>query len=266
MPKRKKYNLIILAGGEDELWCKQYGYKKKAFLPLLGKPMLARIIEAFRRSEYIDNIIVVGPRELNQLEAMRYVRKRLDESRSFVRNLLYAAFYIKAVIYKFANRHNGYLISVCDAAFLTPEMVKATLKTIAEHDPGLGLHYVQKETIADSGYPADKRSYMQIAGKTYTGSNIYYVKQFRKLFGALKDLALVRQYRKDPKKVLSYLGCENKDISGIEQALSKRLSTKVKFFVSPYAEMGVDVDKPADYEFAKRKLSEIESKEGSVNP
>jgi len=256
----KKYNLIILAGGEDEPWCQQYGHKRKAFLPLLGKPMLSWVVEAFAKSDYIDNIIVVGPKQLDQLDSMSYVRRRLNESRSFIRNLLYAVFYIKTAIYRFANTHNGYLISFCDAVFLTPDIINSTLKTITEHDPGIGLHYVQKETISNKGYPAQNRSYMDIAGKAYTGSNIYYVKQFRKVLLALKDLALVRKCRKDPKKVLNYLGCGGKDISGIEQALSKRLSTKVKFFVSPYAEMGVDVDKPVDYELAKGRLSEKDEK------
>jgi len=70
----------------------------------------------------------------------------------------------------------------------------------------------------------------------------------------LKDIALLREYRKDPKKILKHIGCEEKDIPEIEQVLSKKLSTKVKIFISSYAEMGVDVDKPADYEFAKVKL------------
>ena len=84
----KKYNLIILAGGRDTDWCRHYGYKRKAFLPLLGKPMLSWVIESFRKSEYIDKIIVIGPRELNQLDSMRHVYKHLFEKGSLIGNLL----------------------------------------------------------------------------------------------------------------------------------------------------------------------------------
>ena len=94
----KKYNLIILAGGEDTAWCRPYGYKRKVFLPLLGKPMLSWVIEAFRKSEYIDNIIVIGPKEMNQFDSMRHVRKHLSEGRSLIDNLLRAALYIKTNI------------------------------------------------------------------------------------------------------------------------------------------------------------------------
>lgn len=251
----KKYNLIILASGEDEPWCQQYGYKKKAFLPLLGKPMLGWVIEAFHRSEYIDNIVVVGPKELDQLNCMRYVRKHLIGGNSFIRNLLSAIFYTKVSIYKFARTHNGYLISFCDAPLLTTPIINATLKNIAESEPGIALHYVQKETITRGGYPVENRSYMHDADKkAYTGSNIYYIKKMSKLFGVLKDITLLRVYRKEPEKILKHTGCENKHIPEIEQILSKKLSTRVKIFVSPYAEMGVDVDKPSDYELAKIHL------------
>lgn len=252
----RKYNLIILAGGEDELWCRRYGHKKKAFLPLRGKPMISWVIEAFRRSKYIDNIVVVGPKELGRLNSRRYVRKRLAEGKSFIRNLGYAALYIKAVIYKFANNHSGYLISFCDTVFLTTDIINATLETITEFDPAIALHYVKKATIARNGYPVDNRTYVHIAGTDYTGSGIYYVKKFTKLLGVLNDIARLRQYRKTPQEILRYLNCEDKDLGEIEKALSKKLSIKVKIFISPYAQMGVDVDSPGDYEAAKLQFQE----------
>lgn len=253
----KKYNVIILAGGKNEQWCEQYGQKKRALLPLLGKPMLDWVIEVFHKSEHIDNIIVVGPKELDQLKSMHYVRKRLPDGKTFIQNLLYGIFYLKAIVYKFANEHTGYLISFCDAVFLTTEAIDDALMNITNHDPGAALHYIQKETIAKGGYPAEDRSYLTASQKDYTGSNIFYIKKITKLLGALKDIRMIRKYRKDPNGILKNLDCYNVDVATIEQRLSKRLSTKVKIFITPYPEMGVDVDKPADYELAKRKFAEI---------
>jgi len=254
----KKYNIIIMAGGENELWCQKYGYKKRAFLPLLGKPMLGWVIDAFHRSEYIDKIIVVGAEELKGLTSMRYVYKHLYGGNSFMRNLFTAIFYLKAVIYKFSNTHSGYLISFCDAAFLTTSSIDACLKNITEHDPGIGLHYVLKETLANAGYPTENRSYMRVGGKDYTGSVIYYVKKTRKLLRLFKDIILIRKYRKEPNKIFENIAPEVSSVSGIERALSKRLATKVKIFISPYAEIGVDVDKTSDYELAKIQLQKAQ--------
>lgn len=258
----KKYNLIILAGGENETWCNQYGYNRKAFLPINGEPMLGRVIHAYRKSKYIDKIVVVGSKELDQLAAMKYVHKRLGEGGSFIQNLVKAVLYIKTAIYKFRSKHNGYLISFCDAAYLNTEIIDETIENIDKHDPGLVIHYVQKETLAKAGFPVENRSYMPVAGKKYTGSNIYYVKHFRVLVKVLKDIVTLRSYRKNPKLILRHIGCEDKDFPGISEVLSHKLGNKTRIFVSPYAEMGVDVDKPIDYELAKIELEKTEETQG----
>lgn len=257
----KKYNLIILAGGENESWCDQYGYNRKAFLPINGQPMLGRVIDAYRKSKYIDKIVVVGSKELDQLTSMQYVYKRIPEGKSFIQNLLRAIIYVKVAIYKCSNKHNGYLISFCDAAYLKTDIIDATIENIDKHDPGLVFHYVQKETLAKAGFPVENRSYMPVAGEKYTGSNIYYVKYFRVLKNVLKDIVILRSYRKNPVKILEHIGCKGKDFPGIAEVLSAKLDTKVKIFVSPFAEMGVDVDKPIDYELAKIELDESRKEE-----
>ncbi|MBZ0167029.1 MAG: nucleotidyltransferase family protein [Candidatus Omnitrophica bacterium] len=251
-----KYNLIILAGGENESWCQQYGYNCKAFLPINGEPMLGRVIKAFRRSKYIDKIVVVGSKELDQLAAMKYVHKRIPEGASFLQNLLHGIFYIKAALYKFARSHNGYLISFCDAAYLNTDVIDKTIANLDPHRAGLVIHYVNKETLSAAGFPIENRSYMPVAGGKYTGSNIYYVRYFRKLAHVLGDIVLLRSFRKKPVKILEHIGCRDKDYNGIAEVLSRKLRTKVKIFVSPFAEMGVDVDKPIDYELAKIDLDD----------
>ncbi|MFT5388173.1 MAG: GTP:adenosylcobinamide-phosphate guanylyltransferase [Candidatus Omnitrophota bacterium] len=250
---------MILAGGEDEAWCHQYGYKTKPFLPLNGKPMLERVLQAFHASQYIDKIVVVGPKELDQLDCMKYVHRRVSSGRSFIENLLRGIFHVKTFIYKWAFNHNGYLVSFCDAAFLTTDVIDYTINTIDKHKPCLALHYVAKETIMKGKYLGENRTFMYIAGKPYTGANIYYVHKFRFIFRVLKDLMAMRRFRKQPSKMLQHLECEGKPFSYIEVVLSKMMKAKAKIFVSPYAEMGVDIDKPIDYELAKSMLEEDKS-------
>ena len=262
----KKYNLIILAGGDKDSWCTQYGCTKKALLPINGKPMLDHVVEAFQKSKYIDNIIVVGPKELERLDSMRHVRKHLHDKNSLVGNLLYAAMYLKTVIYKFANKHNGYLISFCDAAFLNTDIIDDTLRNMSQYDPGLVLHYVKKETLTEAGFPAEDRSYLPINGKPHTGANIYYVKKIRELFRVLTGLVAIRNRRKEPHKILEYLGCEGQEFPYIEKVVGQRMGTNVKIFVSPHAEMGVDVDKPIDYELAKDYYAKRSELKPAHNP
>lgn len=45
-------------------------------------------------------------------------------------------------------------------------------------------------------------------------------------------------------------------MQAIAEGLSNKLGMDVEVLVSPHPELGVDVDKPADYELALRKLPE----------
>lgn len=247
----RKYNMIILAGGEDQHWCKQYGYKTKPFLPLNGKPMLEYVVNAFDKSAYVDKIIVVGPDELDELDCMKYVHKRVQSGKSFVSNLLRGICYIKAALYKCAHKHDGYLISFCDAAYLNARVVNNTIENLVKHDPGFALHYVPKEVIGDAGFVTENRTFMYVKDKPYTGANIYFVKKFSAVLRVLRDLVTMRKYRKTPAKMLEHLECSDQPFSYIEQVLSRKMKVKAKIFISPYAEMGVDIDKPIDYELAR---------------
>ena len=128
----KKYNVIILAGGEKGPLSEATGYACKAMIPIHGKPMLDWVVDAFQQSRYVDNIIVVGPEELEQLASHRYVRQRIFTGVNLFQNLMHAVTYIKTVLYHNAGEHNGYVVSFCDAVFLTPDVIDETLGHIDE--------------------------------------------------------------------------------------------------------------------------------------
>lgn len=249
----KKYNLIILAGGEKGPLSKEYGCNSKALLPIHGKPMLDWVIEAFYNSPYIDNIVVVGGDELDKLSCMRHVRKRLPAGINVIQNLLHGMTYLKTNIYGASDKHNGYLISFCDAVFLNTEIINETIKNINESKSEVVFHYVEKNSFEKANLPA-QRTYLPIGGKHYTGTTIYYLKKFRMITKLLDELMRLRENRKDPEKILEMLGCKGKDLAGIESVLSERLSSSVKIYESPHPQLGMDVDKPSDYELAQQKL------------
>ncbi|MDP6445617.1 MAG: NTP transferase domain-containing protein [Pirellulaceae bacterium] len=251
----KKFPIILLAGGEKGPLFETTGYVEKALIPIHGKPMLSRVIETFQASERAAEIVVVGSPNLDDLPAMNHVRKRIFTGLNVVQNLLHAVTYVKHRLYAGAPDHNGYVISFCDAVFLTPEIVDDTLQSIEELDSDIILHYVEKNTFAEAGLPT-KRTYIPVGDKHYTGSTIYYVKKFSKVFAAMPKLVSLRKHRKDPEALLRLIGCEGADLPEIEEAISRELSAAVRICVSPHARLGVDVDKPADLELADTVLKE----------
>ncbi len=251
----KNFNLIILAGGKRKDWPQQYTCTMKAHLPIAGKPMLDWVIEAFHKSNIFKNIIVVGTKQLDNLNSMQYIKKRLAQGSSLLQNLVHAVLYIKFFIYKMAKSHQGYVISFCDAPLLTPRIIKNTLHNIDQSEADIVMHYVEKSTLIKAGLPSKDRSYMTIGGKEYTGTNIYYIRKSSLLLKCLPYIGRIRKVRKEPNKILELLGCTGKTFPEIEIILSSLLKAKVRIFTSPHPEMGIDVDKPQDYELINQLLA-----------
>lgn len=242
----KKFNLIVLAGGDKGPLYDTYGCAVKAMLPIHGKPMLDIVLKLWEESQCIDNTIVVGPAELDNLDNINLAHTRIFEGFHLVQNLIHAISYIKYSIYDEEPDHDGYLISFCDAVFLTPDIIKDTLNSIRDSNADIVLNYIEKQSFIDKGLPTN-RTWIELDGQNYTGSTIYYVKRFSPILQNLYKLVKLRANRKDPKGILKVLGCDDSSLLGIEESLSKELDLKVKINVSPHPELGMDVDKKQDY-------------------
>jgi len=259
----KKFNLIILAGAEKGPLYDAYGYENKALLPIHGKPMLDWVIEAFRETGYIDKIVVVGQKELDQLQSMRFVDKRIEATSNLVRNILRGIAYIRWTYYRYKPDHAGYIISFCDAVFLTPDAIKDALDNIKDNTHDLALHYVEKETFEKNNIHA-KRTYIPVDGKHYTGTTIYYIKKFSNLLNALHLLGELRKKRKDPHGLLGVMGLKDCTFPEIQEGLSAKLGRDVGVYVSGFPELGMDVDKPVDFEVAEEMLAPPWKKAGKI--
>jgi len=246
----RKFDLILLAGGSGPL-VRGTGYPSKALIPIHGKPMLAWVIDAYRQCDCIGNIVVAGPKVLDRLPAMRHVRRRVPAGHSLLQSFLHAALYTKFRLQR--GDHNGYLVSCCDAVFLTPDVIEAAVDNIRTTTPDVALHYVERSTYARAGLDV-ARTFIPVGDGEYTGTTIYYVRRLRRVLGAMRAVQKARKHRKQPFKLLSLLGEEPYSPSDVERILSARLSAKVGVFVLDRPEAGMDVDTLADLELARRWL------------
>ncbi len=249
----EKLNLIILAGGKKGPLFDTHGYENKALLPIHGRPMLDWVVEAFRASGCIDKIVVVGPEELNKLESMQFVDRRIDATPSLIRNIMRGISYVRWTWYRNSPGHSGYIISFCDAVFLTPEAIADTVAHIQSSTHDLVLHYVEKTSFENKGLPTD-RTWIPVEDKCYTGTTIYYVKKFSNLFHGLHLIGDLRKNRKNPEGLLGVMGLKGRSLQEIETGLSDRLGRDIGLYLSNFPELGMDVDKPADLELAKAIL------------
>ncbi|MBA62871.1 MAG: hypothetical protein CMJ76_10955 [Planctomycetaceae bacterium] len=250
------FNVIILAGGEKGPLYESTGHVQKALIPIHGTPMVSRVIDAFHKCEDVENIVVVGSADLDHLDSMKHVHKRISTGFTLIQNILHAIAYVKHRLYKSASKHNGYVISFCDAVFLTPQIISDTLNGIKNSQADIVLHYVEKHSFKLEQLPTT-RTYIPIDGKLYTGSTIYYVRRFKDLLAITPKLAKLRKVRKSPEQLLETIGCSGLDLAGIQSSLSRQLGINVQLCVSPHARLGMDVDKPLDLELAIQLLDSI---------
>ena len=249
------FNVILLAGGEKGPLYAPTGYLEKALIPIHGEAMLSRVIGALHRCPLVDQLVVVGSPRLDELEAMQHVRKRVFTGLNVVQNLLHAVTYVKYRLYDGRTDHPGYVISFCDAVFLTPQIVQATLQRITAEDADVVLHYVQRSAFEEAGLPT-QRTYLKVAGMELTGTAIYYVRRFKQVFSIMPQLVKLRKHRKHPKRFLELIGCHSEmSLQEVETAISERLGIHLRIVLSPHPELGMDVDKPADLKLAEQLLT-----------
>lgn len=256
----KKYNLMLLAGGEQGPLFEATGVLNKSQIPIHGKPMLGWVLDAFRSCGKIADIVVAGPHELETLSCMAGVRKRVHGGGSALESLVNAVGYAKARLSSDEDAvHRGYLISFGDAVFLDKDVINEMVANIERSNADIVLHYVERETFARAGLSV-KRTFIPMGAGRYTGTTIYYVKRFRDIAGCMVQLAQLRKYRKQPDMLLKTLGCQGMDMRGIETQLSAAMSVKLRIFPIDRPEAGMDVDKPADLELAREWLAPDGSK------
>jgi len=224
----------------------------KAMLKLKDKYMIEYIIDTLRRSELIEKIAVVGPKE--QLEAIigdkvDYIVEGTD---SIVTNGLLA-------MENFKN-DKQVLITTSDIPMLTVEALEDFINKALSKSADLCYSVVDK-IINDKKYPEVKRTYARLWEGKFTGGNIF-------LFNpAATDKCKVfiekmLEYRKSPAKMAMMLGfgflirmaLGILTINAVQKKCEKLLGIKGAVVISEYPEVGNDVDKISDIKFVEKYL------------
>ncbi len=248
-----KFSVIILANGDNSSLFKATGHKNKALIPIHGKPMLDWVIDAFRSDSRVGDITVVGDEELDRCAGMRHVSQRVPSEFNPLQNIVAGAEILRTMIQNETNDHAGYLISFCDAVFLTETSISETITRIIETQSEFHFHYVDKKSFQEEKYPLD-HSWIALDDKEYSGSMIYYVHKISQIKGVIETLNEIRTSRSEFGGVLRAVKCEGKSLPEIEKEVSHRFREKTTISISNHAELGMGIDSPEDLYFASKTL------------
>ena len=247
------FDVVILAGGGKEKELIEYtGLANKAFIPIHGKPMLAYVLEALKKTGEVGRIVVVGP--INELAPLieRYEIIAVSEAHNVPENLRKGVDILKP------RAH--FLIVAADLPFLKAEAVSSFLKQCKPYEWDFYYPIVSKEDN-EQRFPGVKRTYVQLRDGTFTGGNLFLLNP-ASLDKALPRLEQVFSLRKSPIKLAGLLGSKfifrfiarQLTLSELETRFSALFALSGKAVITRFPEIGTDVDKPSDLELAKREL------------
>jgi GTP:adenosylcobinamide-phosphate guanylyltransferase len=160
------------------------------------------------------------------------------------------------------------LVTTADHPLLTPAMVEAAIAGVGEADVGVGV--VSSRTLL-AAYPDNRRTWLKFAGGQWTGANLFALAS-EKAMPALLAWSEVERDRKKALKLIWHFGpllairavTRTITLAGALAKAGRKLDTRVVPIDLPFAEAGIDVDKPSDHALAEQILRSYPSRGGTA--
>lgn len=251
---------IVTAGGipgpDDPLYPYTQG-EPKALLDICGKPMIQWVLDALCGAKTIDRVVVIGLTADSGVEcskAMAFMPGRggmLDNIRGGVEKVLEINPDAKHVM----------LVS-SDIPAITPEIVDWAVNATMETDDDVYYNLITRE-VMETRFPNSKRSFVRLKGVEVCGGDMNVIRTT--IVVAEEELwERIVAARKNAFKQASLLGYDTLflllfrliTLDNAVKKVSKRLNLSGRAILCPYAEVGMDVDKPHQLETLRADLAQ----------
>ena len=249
---------MITAGGipqpGEPLYSETQGISK-ALLDVAGKPMVQWVVDALCQSSIVEKIIVVGlPADSNLLCSK--IIDYIPNHTSMLEN-------IRAGVNKSWNTtHRQSMSCWCPPIFLpiTGEMVDWVANKAQETDDDAYYNVIRRE-VMEARFPNSRRSFTRLKGVGVCGGDMN-LSHTRMMKGNDEVWEKIIASRKNALKQAALIGYDTLvllmlrliDLNQGIQMVSKRLRINGRALVCPYAEIGMDVDKPFQLEMMRADL------------
>jgi GTP:adenosylcobinamide-phosphate guanylyltransferase len=239
---------VLTAGGiplpEDPLYPDTQGHSK-AMLDIAGKPMVQWVLDALCASQKVDNIIIMGLTEKSGLSTSKPTHYLPNEGRMLAN--------IVAGIQKTLelNPKTEYVLLVSsDIPALTGEMVD-WLVAETEKTPADIYYGVIPRAAMEKRFPDSKRTWTHLKDMDVCGADInaVHVSMATEHLDTWEELI---GRRKSPLKQAAAIGFDTLllmllrrlTLNDLVKRVSGRIGIRGRAIVWPWAEAGMDVDKP----------------------
>jgi len=250
---------VVMAGGipqPDELLYPYTQGKPKAMLDILGKPMVQWVLDALSGAQRVENIVLIGLTEESGLTCAKPLTF-LPNKISMIENILGG---IKKIMEINPSATRLLLVS-SDIPGITSAMVDWEVETTSESDVDLCYNVVKRE-VMEVRYPGSKRTFTKLKGMEICGGDLNVLRTSVASMNTDIWEKLIAS-RKNPVKQAAIMGFDTLllillRMITLDEAVKKlttRLHMTGKAIVCPYAEIGMDVDKPNQLELMRADLA-----------
>jgi GTP:adenosylcobinamide-phosphate guanylyltransferase len=239
---------ILLAGGMVLPKDKMYHFtrnKPKALIEIGGKPMIQWVVDALNQSEMVGSLFIVGLNDGCGLRSEKPVYY-LDGGKNLMESLLIGS--QKVIELK---PDLGYCLLVsADIPTITGENIEWIIASANE--PGIDIFYsVIPHSVMEKRFPKSGRSYLRLRDITICGGDIHVINPHK----AVNDKSIWKRIVESRKFLFRQILILGFDIlirmifrkptleEGVKLA-GRRLGINGRVIISPYAEIGMDADKP----------------------
>jgi molybdopterin-guanine dinucleotide biosynthesis protein A len=257
-----KYDTIILAGGESTCELRKIApYDNEALIIIGNCPMIYYVYNTLKASPNINRIIMSGP-----VEALRSIFAREDNI-YFVSSGANAMESFNNAVQKL-NEMGGIteklLVLPTDIPFITPAAVADFISRCEKSDADFYYPVTSRE-VNEEKFPSVSRTYVTLKEGTFTGGNLFLIRT--SVVDKCLDIGLkLVARRKDPVAMAKLFGLRlvwkyfthRLGLAEIKKRFFQVTGIKGEPIISPYAEVGVDVDKPSDLVLAQEYLTKQE--------
>jgi len=248
---RRRYTALVLAGsrGPADPVASTARLPNKALVPVAGRAMVLRVIDALRQVPEIRRIVLCidDPRIVTALPELQAAVDAgeiatVTAARSPAASVLTA---LEAV-----SEPLPLLIATADHPLLTPEMVRYFLAALGDAEAAATA---ATEAVIAPAYPETRRTYVRLRDGAYSGCNLFaFVSP--EAARAAQFWTRVERYRKQPWRLFVAAGpwslllflLRRLDLAHAVERLSATLDVRLRVVTLPFAEAAIDVDKPSD--------------------
>jgi GTP:adenosylcobinamide-phosphate guanylyltransferase len=248
----KPVKSIVLAGGElDESFiAKGEKASNKNFLEISGKPMVEYVIEALKASSLIEEIIIAAPPQA-VTDNMKNGNTIVKSGSTIVETVLNGLSHLPHDI-------SSVLIVMADLPLLTPESIDDFIRRCNEID-GEYYYSILEKSISEKKYPGLYHTYVKLKEGIFCGGGLILMNPgiVTPCRCSLMDKLL--QERKKPFEMAKLLGvttllkllCRQASIDDLLKRTSEVFNCVTRTIVTPYAEIGMNVDRPEELKLVR---------------